>query len=183
MLYGRFLADALLALGYPWHSLFPVLTSDRSSEREEGREGRGDASEGGAIRATAAAAAAAATSTLAAATAASRCKESCARERAMAKSRGQTCYERRKDLGGKERGREGRETYLRRAKERPWTGSEASQRRQDRRRQPAITSWNVWERVGLDPKGPTTTKSPSSCPSHPFFHINGYSVRPLPCTG
>lgn len=29
------------------------------------------------------------------------------------------------------------------------TGWEASERRQDRRRQPAITSWNVWERVGL----------------------------------
>lgn len=50
-----------------------------------------------------------ATSALAAATAASRCKESCARERAMAKSRGQTCYERRKDLGGKEKGGERRE--------------------------------------------------------------------------
>lgn len=163
-------------------SLFPVLTSDRSSEREEGREGGGDAGEGGAIRATAAAAAA--TSALAAATAASRCKESCARERAMAKSRGQTCYERKKDLDGKERGTAGgTETYLGRAKERPRTGSEASQRRQDRRRQPAITSWNVWERVGLDPKGPTTTKSPSSLPSHPFSHVNGYTVRPLPCTG
>lgn len=161
-------------------SLFPVLTSDRSSEREEGREGGGDAGEGGAIRATAAAA----TSALAAATAASRCKESCARERAMAKSRGQTCYERKKDLDGKERGTAGgTETYLGRAKERPRTGSEASQRRQDRRRQPAITSWNVWERVGLDPKGPTTTKSPSSLPSHPFSHVNGYTVRPLPCTG
>lgn len=105
MLYGRFLTDALLPPGYPWQldSLLPVLTSDRSSERKEGREGGGDASEGGAIRATAAAA----TSALAAATAASRCKESCARERAMAKSRGQTCYERKKDLGGKERGMEG----------------------------------------------------------------------------
>lgn len=108
MFYGRFLTDALLPPGYPLQldSLLSVLTSDRSNERKERREGGGDASEGGAIRATAAAA----TSALAAATAASRCKESCARERAMAKSRGQTCYERKKDLGGKERGaEEGRE--------------------------------------------------------------------------
>lgn len=55
---------------------------------------------------------------------------------------------------------EGRATHLGRAEERLETSSEASQRRQDRRRQPAITSWNVWERVGLDPKGPTTTKFP-----------------------
>lgn len=107
--------------------LFPVLTSDHSNEREEELEGRGDAGEGGAT-------AAAATSALAAATAASRCKESCARERAMAKSRGQTCYERKKDLGGKERGtegRKGRETYLGRAKERPrtWLRSEPTSTR------------------------------------------------------
>lgn len=97
---------------------FPGINErPRGSEREEGREGGGDAGEGGAIRATAAAAAA--TSALAAATAASRCKESCARERAMAKSRGQTCYERKKDLDGKERGTAGgTETYLGRAKER-----------------------------------------------------------------
>jgi len=63
-------------------------------------------------------------------------------------------------------------------------GSEASQRRRDRRRQPAITSWNVWERVGLDPKGPATTKSPPSRSLVPIGSpINGYSVRPLPCTG
>lgn len=117
------------------------------------------------------------------------------------KSRGQACYKRKKDPSGKGRwGRKGDPTYLRRAKERSRTGSgsEASQRRQDRRRQPAITSWNVWERVGLDPKGPATTKSPPSLlfsspplpsplsyPSAsllPTF-INGYSVRPLPCTG
>lgn len=48
------------------------------------------------------------------------------------------------------------------------TGSEASERRQDRRRQPAITSWNVWERVGLDPKGPTTTKSRGCAPRAPL---------------
>lgn len=133
-------------------------------------------SEGGAIRA---AAAAAATSALAAAIAASRCKESCARERAMARSRGQTCYERRKDLGGRERGWRGgvRETYLGRAKERPRTSSEASQRRQDRRRQPAITSWNVWERVGLDPKGPTTTKF---SPLPPFLLPHQRLLRKAP---
>lgn len=65
------------------------------------------------------------------------------------------------------------------------TGSEASQRRQDRRRQPAITSWNVWERVGLDPKGPATTKFPFYPPTSPLFHpfyVNDHSVRPLPCT-
>lgn len=75
-----------------------------NEQRARGRAREGDAREGGAIRATAATA----TSALAAAAAASRCKESCARERAMARSRGQTCYGRKKDLGGKERGREGR---------------------------------------------------------------------------
>lgn len=87
---------------------------------------------------------------------------------------------REKERSGRERKR-GREAYLGRAEERPRTGSEASQRRRDRRRQPAITSWNVWERVGLDPKGPTTTKSlpplarlilSSASPATP--------VRPLP---
>jgi len=92
-------------------SLFPILTSDHSGKRDEGREGGCEVGEEEAIRATAAAATPA-TSALAAATAASRCKES--RERAMAKSRGQTCYERKKDLGGKEGdmvgGRKGRST-------------------------------------------------------------------------
>lgn len=154
-------------------ALFSLLTSDRSSERRGGTR-RDDAGEGGATRATAATSASAAPT---AATAVSRCKESCARERPMAKSRGQACYEKKKNLGGKgrKRERERRETYLRGTEERPETDSEASQRRQDRRRQPAITSWNVWERVGLDPKGPTTTKSLlprllASSPFHPFFH-------------
>lgn len=109
--------------------LFPVLTSDHSNEREKELEGGGGAGEG---RATAAAA----TSALAAATAASRCKESCARERAMAKSRGQMCYEKKKDLGGKERGtkmedRKEGEIYLGRAKERPrtWLRSEPTSTR------------------------------------------------------
>lgn len=89
-----------------------------------------------------------------------------ARKRAMPKSRGQACYDvrgRENDPAGRGGGSEGGGRLFsarRRAKERSGTGSGASQRRQDRRRQPAITSWNVWERVGLDPKGPTTTKLP-----------------------
>ncbi|KAI4480400.1 hypothetical protein M0802_014260 [Mischocyttarus mexicanus] len=67
------------------------------------------------------------------------------RERAGAE--GKACYEveremhdvaQRRRVKRGERGGRGR------------TGSqESSERRRDRRRQPAITSWNVWERVGL----------------------------------
>lgn len=88
-----------------------------------------------------------------------------------------------KERSGRERQvkEKGRPTYLQRAKERSGTGSEASQRRQDRRRQPAITSWNVWERVGLDPKGPATTKSlipPSPIP-HPPSNVLPFSLSSL----
>lgn len=88
----------------PRHSLrlFPVLTSNRSGEREE-EEGGGDADEGGAIRATAAA------------TAASRCKESCAGERARAEGRRVT-RERKIRTGEEVEG--GRETYTYLAKKR-----------------------------------------------------------------
>jgi len=148
--------------------LFPVLTSDHSNEREKELEDGGGAGEG---RATAAAA----TSALAAATAASRCKESCSRGKGQwRRAEGRRVTRKRKIWAGK---KEERGWRMGKGKERPTSeerrrdhglGSEASQRRQDRRRQPAITSWNVWERVGLDPKGPTTTKSPSSRPFPPI---------------
>lgn len=54
---------------------------------------------------------------------------------------------------------------------RPGRGKKRANRRQDRRRQPAITSWNVWERVGLGSQRPEPRQT-SARPLAPLLSLS-----------
>lgn len=169
-------------------------TNEQSASERKNREGggRGDAGEGGATRATAAA------------TAASRCKESYMRwgeggREGKGKSRGQACYKRKKDPGGK--GRWGRKgdlpIYEERGRERERDRGLAQKRANVDKigggslQLLAGMSGNAWDSI-LKARPRQSPPRPSSPPSSPASYssasllstfINGYSVRPLPCTG
>lgn len=188
MLYGRFLADGLLVYRYPrgaLGALFPVLTSNRS-QRARGRTEKKVEAEVMSMKEEQ-------YEQRQPATAASRCKESYAGERARAEGRRVT--RERKIRAGKE-GEGERENLPIREEQRRDRGLAQKRANVDKIGGGSLQllagmSGNAWD-SNLKAR-PRQSPFPPS-PSLPFVlsfslssllptFINGYSMRPLPCTG